>query len=231
MKRSALILVIIICFFVNSAVLSQNAKQRMSYKSITIQNGDTIVTEKNIDSDDPNANLSDSIPFGNGSIQFHFGDGNSDDFFKEFNGFEFPNSPFSSTPFLNDSLLNQFFSQHFALDSNFNFRQQPFLNPPPSDYNNRTFQNFNKNEYNLSEFKVAIVPEINKLNITFKLSPSSISIVNVINEKGESVLKEQLEKSDGYYVHQIDLSQLPKGKYTITLNQGEKSESTNVLIN
>jgi hypothetical protein len=202
----------------------------MSYKSITIQNGDTIITEKNLDSDDPKANLSDSIPFGNGSIQFHFGDGNSDDFFMNFDNFQFPNAPFSNNPFLSDSLFNQFFSPHFMIDSNYNY-QHPFFTPPQSDYNRRSIQNLNHNNYNLSEFKVAVLPEINKLNITFRLSPTTNSEINVINDKGESVLKEQLERSDGYYVHQIDLSQLQKGKYTITLNQGERRESTKVIVN
>jgi hypothetical protein len=230
MKNISLILVATICLFANISVQSQNTKQRMSFKSITIQNGDTIITEKNLDSDDPNANLSDSIPFGNGSIQFHFGDGNSDDFFMDFDNFQFPNAPFSNNPFLSDSLFNQFFSPHFMIDSNFN-DQYPFFVAPPSDNNSQAFQNLNKNNYNLSEFKVAVLPEINKLNITFKLSPSTTSVINIVNEKGESVLMEQLEKSDGYYVHQIDLYQLQKGKYTITLNQGVKRESTNVFIN
>ena len=206
----------------------QNGKQRMTFKSIVIQSGDTVVTEKNIESDDPNAQLSDSIPMQNGMFKFSFGDKNADQFFNDFGNFNDPLSSVFQNPFMNDSLLNRFMSPQFPQDSNIFFH-----NPAIEQKQGVSRQNFNKEEedaHRVSAFKVAILPEINKINITFKLSPQFPSRIRVEDKQGKPAFAEQVETSEGYFVRQIDLGQLKAGKYTVKLIQGEKVETENIVI-
>ncbi len=198
-----------------------NTRQRMSFKSIVIQNGDTIVTEKNFDSDDPNANLNDSIPFGNGSFQFSFGDINPDNFFGN-------RDPFALNPFFNDSLLSLFFNNPFIKDTTIN-RSWNSIDSPESSDNLVPYVNKESN-YNMSDFKVAIIAESNIMNITFKQSPTEISEISITNNSGKGIYTEQFEKSDGYYVRQIELDKLGKGKFTILLKQGSKVQTQMVTI-
>lgn len=227
MKKLGFIVAILLFQIVAVNAQQNNTRQRMSFKSIVIQNGDTIVTEKNFDSDDPNANLSDSIPFGNGSFQFSFGDGFSNDFFGNYDPLS--SNPFFQSPFMNDSLLNQFFGKSFQMDTTVFNRTKPF--ETPEFYDNLVPYTGNSGSYNLSDFKVAILPESNIMNVTFKQSPVEITELVITDSKGKGLYTEQFEKSDGYYVRQIELSKLGKGKFTITLKQGAKEQTKSVTVN
>ncbi len=222
-------MLLLFCFSTMIFAQTQSGKQRMTFKSIVIQNGDTTVTEKNIESDDPNAQLSDSIPMQNGMFKFSFGDIDADRFFNDFGNFNDPLSSIFQNPFMNDSLLNRFMLPQFPQDSNLFFH-----NPAIEQKQGIRRQNFNKEEedaHRVSAFKVAVLPEINKVSITFKLSPLFPSIISVENQKGEAAFSEQIEPTEGYFVRQIDLGQLKKGKYIVKLIQGGKTETESLIIN
>jgi hypothetical protein len=230
-----IVLSVLLCFCFSAMIYAQtpNSKQRMTFKSIVIQNGDTVVTEKNIESDDPNAQLSDSIPMQNGMFRFSFGDKNADQFFNDFGNFNDPLSSVFQNPFMSDSLLNRLINPHYTLDSNGFFQNPGFRNPSFEQNQGMPHQNFNKDEEEankVSSFKVAILPEINKINITFKLSPQFPSMISVEDKQGRPAFAEQVEASEGYFVRQIDLEKLKAGKYTVKLVQGGKIETENILI-
>lgn len=222
-----------VCFSVLLSAQTQGGKQRMTFKSIVIQNGDTTVTEKNIESDDPNAQLSDSIPMENGMFRFSFGDKGADSFFNDFGNFNDPLSSMFQNPFMNDTLLSRMINPHYTLDSNGFFQHPGFGNLSVGPDRGISSQNFNKTEEeakNVSAFKVAVLPEINKINITFKLSPQFPSMISVEDSKGKPSFSEQVEASEGYFVRQIDLGTLKAGKYTVKLLQGGKIETESIVI-
>lgn len=220
MKNIGFMVVILLFHVAIASAQQQNTKQRMTFKSITIQNGDTVVTEKNIESDDPNANLSDSISMGNGAFRFRFGPGDSDDFFKEFGG-GFPTNPFLNDPLISDSLINQLFFGHLNGDSTLFSRKRNFSQPYEMDAEDR---------YRLSDFKVAVLPEINRISITFKCSPVVKSELSILSEKGKTIYQESLEQSEGYYVKQLDLGIFENGKYEVILLQGKNRQSTAIVL-
>lgn len=233
MKKIVLSMFFCVCLSVMLSAQTQGGKQRMTFKSIVIQNGDTTVTEKNIESDDPNAQLSDSIPMQNGMFRFSFGDKGADSFFNDFGNFNDPLSSMFQNPFMNDSLLSRLINPHYSLDSNGFFQHPGFGNLSTGSDRGISSQNFNKAEEeakNLSTFKVAILPEINKINITFKLSPQFPSMISVEDQQGRPSFSEQVEASEGYFVRQIDLGKMKAGKYTVKLIQGGKIETENIVI-
>ena len=204
-----------------------NTRQRMSFKSIVIQNGDTIITEKNFDSDDPNANLTDSIPFENGTFQFSFGNINPNDFFGNSNPFGL--DQYFQSPFFNDSLMLHFFKdKSFIIDTSFHREFIPNTTPSTSD--NLVPYTAKEPNYNMSDFNVAITPEDNIMNITFRQSTTDITEISITNSAGKGLYSEQFEKSDGYYVRQIELNKLGKGKFTILLKQGINEQKKTVII-
>lgn len=217
MKKTVLFL--LLGLGLNTWAQQTSSKQRMTFKSIVIQNGDTLVTEKNIESDDPNARLSDSIFSQNGMFKFDFGGRDTDNF----------SDPFSSSwldfdhLFQADSVFNNMFLNGFILDSNIMSPNSFFSNIPnsnnlktTSDSVNRPLQTAN----NESKIDIRVLPDIKKMNITFKLSNANISLLSVENEQNKIMFSEQVEPGQGYYVQQIDFSDFSKGVYLIKLVQG-----------
>jgi hypothetical protein len=229
MNRFVLISLILLCQVLT--VSAQKTKSTVHFKSIRIENGDTIVEEKNMESDDPNFNFSDSIS--GGGFTFRSGMINPNDMIKGFgiSPFQgFPTMPQFENPFFNDSLINQFF-QNPIMDTAFfnqNFPNQQNFIPDNSFPQLETFEN--NQDYNLSDFKVAILPESNLMNVTFQLSPDKSSVLKVLDENGQEVFSENYEKSDAFYVKQINISDFKKGEYSIVLKQGGKEKTSKVII-
>lgn len=221
MKKTALFLLLGLAL--NTWAQQPNSKQRMTFKSMVIQNGDTLITEKNIESDDPNARLSDSIFSQNGMFKFDFGGQDTDSFFQNFSdSFSSPSFDFDHF-FQADSLFNKMFLNGFILDTNLMSPNPFFLNLPnsnnlktSSDSVNRPLEAINIE----STIDIRVLPDVKKMNIMFNLSNSNISLLSVENEQNKTMFSEQIEPAQGYYVRQIDFSEFSKGVYVIKLVQG-----------
>lgn len=221
-----------ILFCQSILVSAQTTKSSFHYKSIRIENGDTIVDEKNVESDDPNFNFSDSLM--DGAFSFKSGVGmNPNDMLQGFgiDPFQgFPIIPQFENPFFDDSLMNLFF-QNPMIDTaffNYNFPNQQNFSPKNSFPQIESFEN--RQDNNLMDFKVAILPESNLMNVTFQLSPDKPSELKVLDENAKEVFSEKYEKSDAFYVKQISFSDFNNGVYFIILKQGENEKSSKVII-
>lgn len=223
----------IIFFCLNINVFAQNSKSSFHFKSIRIENGDTIVEEKNFDSDDPNFNFSDSLSGTGFSFKSRIGTSPQTNPFEDFgvDPFKgFPDFPQFENPFLNDSLMNQFFKYQlydtslFNYDYPYNKSQIPEIKFPPYDLET------GDRDLTFADFKVAIIPETNLMNITFKLSEKEETKIELLDEDSTVIFSEKFEKEDGFYVKQLNLSSFQKGKYEVVLSQGNKKKNTSIFI-
>ena len=219
MKRTILVVIVFFCTLHNS--FSQNSKSSYHFKSIRIENGDTIVEEKNVESDDPNFSFTDSLL--NGGFSIHSGKNISP-------GQMFPDfgmnsmQPFQS-PIFNDSIFNSFFHQpiqdsvlikQYFPDFRFEEYETPQTTIPENNMQN--------------DINFYFVQGTDLLNISFMLSPDKETILKILNQQNEVVFEEQFDKSSAYFVKQIDVKNFNDGKYTIMLHQGDLQRSKSITI-
>jgi len=231
MKKTALFLLLGLAL--NTWAQQPNSKQRMTFKSMVIQNGDTLITEKNIESDDPNARLSDSIFSQNGMFKFDFGGRDTDSFFQNFSdSFSSPMFDFDHF-FQADSLFNKMFLNDYILDTNLMNPNPFFLNLPNPNNLKMSSQSPNRSleVANIeSTIDIRVLHDVKKMNIMFNLSNSNISLLSVENEQSKTMYSEQIEPAQGYYVRQIDFSEFSKGVYVIKLVQGTSIITKSIIL-
>lgn len=215
------ILFLILFFSTFHYSFSQNSKSSFHFKSIRIENGDTIVEEKNVESDDPNFNFSDSLIGGGFSIQS--GKGISPDYmFPDF-GIN-PMQPFQS-PFFNDTIFNSFFHQPM-MDSALLRQHFPELNIENFETPHTIIPENNLQQDILVDF----VEGTDLMNISFELSLEFETNLKIINEQNEVIFEENFDKSSAYFVKQIDISNFLEGEYTILINRGDLQKSNRIRI-
>jgi len=67
-------------------------------------------------------------------------------------------------------------------------------------------------------------------NISFQLDPKSKTNIMITDINGKEMLKETINKSNGLYTHQLDMSGYAQGSYIINIKQGKKVASKQILI-
>lgn len=264
-----------------------DSKSYVKIKTMKIENGDTIVTEKEY-SGDGDMQIEDSIggsTFGNfqfksfnnpfdtsfynnfSRMQDMFGGFNPglNNFF--FNDFDFPEFRFPQMSFDVDSVIKQFSfngadslfpspgdnkviiksykdKQDSSWDSRNNSKQKPDMDMHIFGRNDKgqpvTFtkkitvleNGVNGKKQSTEELPVEVFPNPADMffNVSFQLDPYSKTNIQITDINGKVMLKETLEKSGGNYTRQIDMKDYARGAYLISIKQGKKFVSRQIII-
>jgi TonB family protein len=86
----------------------------------------------------------------------------------------------------------------------------------------------NRTPLKVEDFKASPNPSKGLFNLSFRAEGKATSI-EVYNMAGQRVYQQALEKFDGTYNGQIDLSKEPKGEYLLRISQGGEQFSQKML--
>ncbi|MCB0547302.1 MAG: TonB family protein [Phaeodactylibacter sp.] len=81
----------------------------------------------------------------------------------------------------------------------------------------------------LQNFKVAPNPTSGLLNLQFE-AEAQPTVIRILNSNGQEVIHEALNRFEGSYSQDIDLSKLPKGPYVLHISQGERIFAEKVIL-
>jgi hypothetical protein len=248
MKNSTLKFCLITILLITVISVSAQTKSTLLIKSMTIQNGDTIVKEQSIQNEGKPL-IYDSL-FDNNSLFLFFNkdyelDTNlSDNFSKSF-GHEMENF-LKEFNFPSENLFGQDFDLGFPsnIDSMFSHAYPPdiFKNNPDSE-NSESPKAKVWYPYSIScENMVSILnPSLDNysaepdplkgiVKITFSLDEQKPTAICITDSKNKIVYKEKLPKSKGIYVRLFDFSVYEPGDYYINITQGKKQNKSLLIF-
>ncbi len=247
MLYSLMLLLIPVCGFSQS-------KTTITIKSMTIDNGDTTVSERTYNSDDDNIILDDSVFGGNDRFIFFNKDYTLDtnfderfdqiihremkDFFQNFNAmpFDIPESgnDFFSKPFdFNfDSVFTDENLHRLLPDTT---RQYPkkdnFDRINPITRNNVTAENIIvPDRQPIDGYSVLPGVEAGSVKIVFQLDSKKSTQIRLKNYKKKTVYKEKIPSSKGIYTRIFDFSAYDAGTYYLELQQGKKFSASSITV-
>jgi len=242
-----MLLIIPVCGFTQS-------KTSITIKSMTIDNGDTTVSERTYNSDDDNIILNDSI-FGDNNPFIFFNrdyslDTNFDDNFDRIIRNEMQDffQHFNTIPFDIPGQDNEFFSRPFNFDFDSIFSSENPVQMIP-DTNNQYGQKENSRPYrpikrNSITVENIIVPDRQTVEgysitpgddegivkIVFQLDPGKATQLLIKNDRKKQIYKEKIPVSKGVYTRLFDFSTYEAGTYYLELHQGKKISASTITI-
>ncbi|HNW88484.1 MAG TPA: hypothetical protein PKN48_02410 [Bacteroidales bacterium] len=221
----------------------------VTIKTITIENGDTTVSERSYDSDGSANIFNDSIfnhdnPFiffnKQYSLDTNFTE-NFDriinremkDFFQDFNSFSFE-MPENSTelfnkvfpPDMDDAFTKDFPSQMIPDSLETNLDDEP--SQPARNTGISTENIIFPDKQAISDFSATPGDEIKSVQIIFQLDPKNTTRLVLKDESKKTIYKEKIPKSKGVYTRLFDFKVYPSGIYFLELNQGKKASACRI---
>lgn len=229
---------------------SAQSKSTITIKSMTIQNGDTIVKERTYHNDG-NAMIYDSLFDDNSRFLYFNNDYHLDtnfnerfseafghemeDFIKKFNypsgnlfdkEFDFFDHSLSyniDSLFSIDSMFTDSFNNNFTDDNNKNespFAEQWF------PYNINCENLISTLKPSIDNFSTEPDQSKGLLKVSFNLDPQKQTVICFNDSDNRTIYKEKLPKSKGLYTRLFDLSVYQPGIYFITVSQGKKQSKS-----
>ena len=241
MKTSALKSLFYAVIFLTAFSANAQIKSTIKIKSITIENGDTIVNEKTYQNDG-NAIIYDTMSNDNSRFLFfnnefeidtNFSQGFSDTFSREMSEFikKF-NSPmdnffdidfdfFDQKNSLNfDSLFMNHAQKHsIPLDTSVENIETP-LPKKESAYNISCENIFLPEKHSVTNYTIHPDSEEGSLKVSFSLDPEKSSTICFIDANNRTFYKEKVPKSKGTYTRIFDLIVMNQGTFYISISQG-----------
>lgn len=221
----------------------------VTIKTITIENGDTTVTERSYDSDGSGIIFNDSIfnrdnPFIFFNKQYSLDtnftenfdriiDREMKDFFQDFNGFSFE-MPENST-----ELFNKVFPPDMddAFTKDFPYRMIPDsletnldegASKPARNTGISTENIIFPDRQSVSDFFATAGDEIKSVQIVFQLDPKNTTRLILKDETKKTIYKEKIPKSKGVYTRLFDFKVYPSGIYFLEITQGKKASACRI---
>ncbi len=257
MKTLAFKFIVITVLLLTVISASGQTKSSITIRSMTIENGDTIVKEKTYNNEG-NGIIADSLFDNNSRFLFFNKDYNLDTNFNEhfsdmfgtemqnfLKKFNYPNGNLMDPDF---SFFNHNFG--FDIDSNlikpFQYKGFPDIKPTQPEINNeqselpytKQWQPYDiQNEPIVSSLKPKIFnysTEANtqdgSLKLSFNLDNSNPTLIELSNSENNSIYKEKIPKSKGLYTRLFDLTVYEPGIYYLTVTQGKKQNKTLIVF-
>lgn len=85
------------------------------------------------------------------------------------------------------------------------------------------------NSLKVEQWKAYPNPAFGTLNVQFQAEPVSTT-VSLIDARGRSVYRETINRFDGYYDQQIDLSGITPGSYYLQIRQGDQFVTEKIVV-
>jgi len=252
MKPKTLKFILLTVLLLSVSKLNAQTESTITIKSMTIENGDTIVKEKTYHNEGSGI-IDDSLFDTNSRFLFfnkdynldtnfneHFSDmfGNEmQNFLKRFNypngnlmdpNFDFFNHNFG---FGIDSNLIKPFKQKSVIpnDSLFAKKEIPFTKHwQPYDIRDELIVSSLKPE--IENYFTQADQQEGSLKLTFSLDSKNPTVISLTNSDNKSVYKEKIDKSKGIYTRLFDLTVYEQGIYYLTVTQGKKQNKTLIVF-
>jgi len=245
MKLAKLLLLLALLLPMN--LIFAQSRSTVTIKTITIENGDTIVTERSYDSDGDGIILDDSIFNKNDHFIFFNNDYGLDtnfterfheifsremkDFFRDFNGyaFEMPENDI------------EFFNKSFPLDTDTAFSKEYNFQMIPRDttfsFNDKKFSNNDitaediiiPGKQAVSDYSVVSDPNEWAVKIIFQLNPNKTTQLLLKDEKQKVIYKEKMPKASGIYTRLLDMNVYLPGTYYLEIKQGKSISASRII--
>jgi len=236
----------LLAFMLMVNVVFAQSQSTVTIKTITIENGDTIVTERSYNSDGNGIVFDDSIFNQNDRFIFFNNDYGLDtnftknfhdifsremkDFFRDFNNpaFEMPENNI------------EFFNKNFPLDMDTAFSRDYNYQMIPRDTSNTLldtpFRNPEISTENilipgkqpLSDFSVVSDPVERAVKIVFHLNPKKVTQLLLKDENQKIIYKEKIPKANGVYTRLLDMKVYLPGTYILEVTQGKSSSASRI---
>lgn len=230
------------------------SKTSIVIKEMTIENGDTTVNERIINSDDENFMLNDSLFGGNNRFIFFNRDYSLDtnfeesfdqiihremkDFFQNFNATPFgipgKDHDFFSRPFDFDfdTVFNSENLNPWNPDTSLKYQQQDQIEPArPLPRNMVTTEDLIiPDRLPLEGYSVKPGAEEGSVMIVCKLDSKKTTQILLKNSEKKTVYKEKIPSSKGIYTRIFDFSTYDEGTYYLELRQGKKFSASSITV-
>ncbi|HOY32730.1 MAG TPA: hypothetical protein PKW80_12700 [Bacteroidales bacterium] len=228
------------------------SKSSITIKSITIENGDTIVKERHYNSDGNGIIFDDSIFGDNNQFIFFNNDYDIDtnfsekfheifsremnDFFQDFNHplFDMPDNPIDfykkSFPLNFDSVFSDEDQVHLHPDTTDASRNKA-KSVPPQALRKKSITAENiilPYKQPVDEFLAEPGYEQGSVKIVFQLDQQKNTQLSIKDESKKTIYKEKIPRSKGIYTRLFDFSVYPSGIYFLELRQGKKSSVSRI---
>ena len=234
--------------------LQAQSKSTITIKTIKIENGDTIVTERSYNSDGDNVIIDDStFSPGNHFIFFNndYGlDTNFTENFSEIFSHEMRDflDNFNVSPFEMPENTFEFLNKKFSPDFDTAFSNQDFykmlpdtsgfsknfdIPKPPKQVHNESIITDNiilPNKQPVEEFLTEPSNEEGKVKISFLLDAKNATRLVIKDEAKKIIFKEKIHKSKGIYTRIFDFNVFPSGNYILELKQGNKQAASRIMV-
>lgn len=238
----------LLAFMLLASVVVAQSQSSITIKTITIENGDTVVTERSYNSDGNGIILNDSVFNQNDHFIFFNNDYGLDtnfterfhdifsremkDFFKDFNNntFEMPdkNMEFFNKSFpleMDTAFSKEYNFQMIPRDSNYSFREKKFSN------NDITAENIIiPGKQAVSDYSVFPLPGERALKIVFQLNPGKATQLILKNENQKAIYKEKMPKASGIYTRLLDMNVYMPGTYYLEVRQGKSVSASRIIL-
>lgn len=240
------------CLFLLTFMLLVNvvfaqSQSSITIKTITIENGDTVVSERSYNSDSNGIILNDSVFNQNDHFIFFNNDYNLDtnfterfhdifsremkDFFKDFNNdaFEMPDNNM------------EFFNKSFPLDMDTAFSKEYNFQMVPRDtaysYSGKKNSNNDITTENIiipgkqvvNDYSVVAPPDERAIKIVFQLNPDKATQLILKNENQKIIYKEKMPKARGIYTRLLDMNVYMPGTYYLEVKQGKSVSASRII--
>ncbi len=251
MKTSALKSLFYAVFYITAFSANAQIKSTIKIKSITIENGDTIVNEKTYQNDgntiiyDTMSNDNSRFLFFNKDFEIdtNFDQSFSDNFSREMSEFikKF-NSPRDNffdndfdffdqkIPYNFDSLfMNHGQKSIIPVDTSGEDMEIP-LPKKMSAYNISCENIFLPEKHSVNNYTIHPDSEEGSLKVSFSLDPKKSSTICFIDANNKTFYKEKVPKSKGTYTRIFDLTVIDPGTFYITITQGTLQSKSLVIF-
>jgi hypothetical protein len=223
------------------------SQSTITIKTVTIENGDTVVTERSYNSDGNGIILDDSI-FGQDD---HFIFFNNDygldtnftqnfhdifsremkDFFRDFNnsGFDMPENNI------------EFFNKKFPLDMDTAFSKEYDFQMIPRDtakaFPDKPLRKTDISTENIilpykqpiTDYSVVSDPDDYAVKIVFQLNPKKVTQLLLKDEKQKVIYKEKMPKASDMYTRLLDMNAYQPGTYILEVKQGKNCSASRII--
>ncbi|MFA5195228.1 MAG: hypothetical protein WC401_05460, partial [Bacteroidales bacterium] len=239
-------------------VLAQS-KSTITIKTITIQNGDTVITQRSYDSEGDNNIFFSDTAFNNQDVFLFFNkdydlDTNFSERFEEIFTREMKDF-FKDLNMDNDDFFDKkfdIFDRTFPLDMNIDslFPDEVYRMPDATEKEyeqlkpriERQQQDNQAHRIvseiiissslpNVSNFGTDEFSDDSQLKVYFQLDEKKSTLLTVDNDNHKSIYKEKIPKSKGLYTRLFDFSSYKPGIYYLSVKQGKKQSVSKVSIN
>jgi len=247
---------VLLALILSVNLIQAQTQSTISIKTITIQNGDTVVTERSYNSDGNGINFNDSIFNSDDHFMFFNKNYEIDTNFEEnFNAIisremkDFLKN-FNYSPFETQENDIEFFNKTFPFDFDSTFSNEYDYQMIPQQDSSVTSPNKNyfrplkpKGNFEIIteniiipdkdcviDFATSASTEDGSLKIVFQLDQKNYTKLLLKDEKQKDIYKEKIPKSSGVYTRLLDLKVYSPGTYFIEVRQGKKVSISKILL-